>query len=149
MVKIQNDPICAKIVSIVYASFVLAGYVIFFYCTTPVAPTGDKHPSYMWYKFKMVRSRPKWCQSFVLAGCVIFFRFSPSTAPPLVYIMEIKNEGIGAKMVSVVCASFMLVFAVIFFICATPNLKKASKTPCICRLKIQNCPVGAKILINF
>ncbi len=55
----------------------------------------------------------------------------------------------GAKMVLAICASFMLVCAVSIFVCATPILKMEAKIPCIGRMKIQNCPIGAKMVIIF
>ncbi len=47
--------------------------------------------------------------------------------------MKIKNGPIEPKMVSIVCASFLLAGYVIFFDCATPAplLLKGVKTPCI------------------
>ncbi len=153
MVKIQNSPIGAKIVSIVCASR-LWNYFLLCY---PLPHLGSKHPSYMQRKLKMMQLMRKWYQSFVLRSYwqdVWFFWLCYSSAPPreqksFVYMEEIKNDAIGAKMVPVICASFMLVCAVIFFVYATSILKMGAKTPCICGVKIQNCPIGAKMVIIF
>ncbi len=47
MVKIQNGSTGAKMVSIICASFVLAGHVIFFDCATSLPEVGDKNPSHI------------------------------------------------------------------------------------------------------
>ncbi len=79
------------------------------------------------WKFEMDRSSRKWCHSFVLHLCWFVLQFFSFVLHPFsnggrkhpYNRVKFQNGPIGAKVVSIVCASFVLAgYAIFFLLCS-------------------------------
>ncbi len=140
-------------VSIVCSLFVLVGYSIFFVCATLLLKLGDKTPPIYCENWKC----SDWCENsvnrlcLVCAGGLCDFFVSATLLlklggkTPCIHMVKFQNCPIGAKMFSIVFASFVLEGCVIFSILLVPTPPGEQK-PLLYTAKMENSAIGGKMV---